>query len=90
MSMTNVPEIFGSMVFNDEVMEARLPKVTYKSLKKTIQQGSPLELEVANVVANAMKRFAERIVDVHRAAARHHEHVPHAVNAGKPAGQIIA
>jgi glutamine synthetase len=54
----NVPEIFGSMVFNDDVMRARLPKDTYKSLKKTIQQGSPLELDVANVVANAMKDWA--------------------------------
>ena len=53
-----VPEIFGSMVFNDDVMKARLPKDTYKSLKKTIQQGSPLELDVANVVANAMKDWA--------------------------------
>ena len=50
-----VPEIFGSMVFNDDVMRARLPKDTYKSLKKTISEGSPLELDVANVVANAMK-----------------------------------
>lgn len=54
----NVPELFGSMVFNDDVMRARLPKDTYKSLRKTIQQGSPLELEVANVVANAMKDWA--------------------------------
>ena len=54
----NVPELFGSMVFNDDVMRARLPKDTYKSLKKTIQQGSPLELDVANVVANAMKDWA--------------------------------
>ncbi|MBQ4379488.1 MAG: glutamine synthetase III [Treponema sp.] len=53
-----VPEMFGSMVFNDDVMRARLPKDTYKSLKKTIQQGSPLELDVANVVANAMKDWA--------------------------------
>ncbi len=53
-----VPEIFGSMVFNDDVMRARLPKDTYKSLRKTIQQGSPLELDVANVVANAMKDWA--------------------------------
>ena len=53
-----VPEIFGSMVFNDDVMKARLPKDTYKSLRKTIQQGSPLELDVANVVANAMKDWA--------------------------------
>ena len=54
----NVPEIFGSMVFNDDVMRARLPKETYKSLKKTMKEGSPLELEVANVVANAMKDWA--------------------------------
>jgi len=54
----NVPELFGSMVFNDDVMRARLPKDTYKSLRKTIQQGSPLELDVANVVANAMKDWA--------------------------------
>ncbi|WP_407427861.1 glutamine synthetase III [Treponema sp.] len=54
----SVPEIFGSMVFNDDVMRARLPKDTYKSLRKTIQQGSPLELDVANVVANAMKDWA--------------------------------
>ena len=57
MSVT-VPEIFGSMVFNDDVMRARLPKDTYKSLKKTISEGSPLELDVANVVANAMKDWA--------------------------------
>ena len=53
-----VPELFGSMVFNDDVMRARLPKDTYKSLKKTISEGSPLELDVANVVANAMKDWA--------------------------------
>lgn len=54
----NVPEIFGSMVFNDDVMRARLPKDVYKSLKKTIKEGLPLELDVANVVANAMKDWA--------------------------------
>ena len=53
-----VPELFGSMVFNDDVMRARLPKDTYKSLRKTIQQGSPLELDVANVVANATKEWS--------------------------------
>ena len=53
-----VPELFGSMVFNDDVMRSRLPKDTYKSLKKTISEGSPLELDVANVVANAMKDWA--------------------------------
>ena len=57
-NMVKVPEIFGSMVFNDEVMRARLPKEAYKSLKKTIQDGLPLELNVANVVANAMKDWA--------------------------------
>ncbi len=54
----NVPEIFGSMVFNDDVMRARLPKDVYKSLKKTIKEGTPLELDVANVVANTMKDWA--------------------------------
>ncbi len=54
----NVQELFGSKVFNDEVMKERLPKNTYKSLKKTIEDGSELELEVANVVAHAMKDWA--------------------------------
>ena len=56
--MTNVPKIFGSMVFNDEVMQERLPKDTYKALKKTIAMGSHLEREVADIVANAMKDWA--------------------------------
>lgn len=56
--MSNVPEIFGSMVFNDVVMKERLPKDTYKALKKTREQGKPLESHVANVVANAMKEWA--------------------------------
>lgn len=56
--MKNIPEIFGSMVFNDSVMKARLPKDTYKALKKTIEQGKHFELDVANVVANAMKDWA--------------------------------
>jgi glutamine synthetase len=56
--MSNVPEIFGSMVFNDSVMKARLPKDTYKALKKTREQGKPLEPQVANVVANTMKDWA--------------------------------
>ena len=46
------------MVFNDDVMRARLPKDVYKSLKKTIKEGTPLELDVANVVANTMKDWA--------------------------------
>ncbi len=56
--MSNVPEIFGSMVFNDSVMKAKLPKDTYKALKKTREQGKPLEPQVANIVANAMKDWA--------------------------------
>ncbi|MCR4998408.1 MAG: glutamine synthetase III [Lachnospiraceae bacterium] len=54
----DVPKIFGSMVFNDEVMKARLPKDAYKALHKTIDEGLPLELDVANVVAEAMKGWA--------------------------------
>ncbi len=56
--MVNVPEIFGSMVFNDATMKERLPKATYKALKKTIDLGEPLDISVANVVANAMKDWA--------------------------------
>ena len=56
--MTNVPEIFGSMVFNQKVMKDRLPKETFKALKKTLDDGAPLELDVANVVAHAMKEWA--------------------------------
>ena len=56
--MTNVPEIFGSMVFNQKVMKDRLPKETFKALKKTLDDGVPLELDVANVVAHAMKEWA--------------------------------
>ena len=56
--MKNIPELFGSMVFNDTAMKQRLPKDIYKALKKTMQQGTHLELDVANVVANAMKEWA--------------------------------
>ena len=56
--MSNVPEIFGSMVFNEHVMKERLPKNTFKQLMKTIKEGQPLDLEVANVVAHAMKEWA--------------------------------
>lgn len=56
--MSKVSEIYGSMVFNDHVMQERLPSVTYKSLSKTIKEGKPLDLEVANVVAHAMKEWA--------------------------------
>jgi len=56
--MKVIPELFGSMVFNDTVMKARLPKDIYKALKKTMSQGTHLELDVANVVAAAMKNWA--------------------------------
>ncbi len=56
--MKSVTEIFGSMVFDDAAMEARLPKDTYKILQKTIKDGKHLEIGVANVVANAMKDWA--------------------------------
>ena len=56
--MSNVPEYFGSDVFNESVMKERLPKATYKALKKTIDNGDPLDIEVANIVANAMKDWA--------------------------------
>lgn len=56
--MTNVPEIFGSMVFNDAVMKERLPKETYRSLRKTMETGNELDITVANAVASAMKDWA--------------------------------
>jgi len=56
--MKVIPDLFGSMVFNDTVMKARLPKDIYKALKKTMSQGTHLELDVANVVAAAMKNWA--------------------------------
>lgn len=56
--MSKINEIFGSNVFNDSVMKERLPKATYKALKKTIEQGTSLEAEVADVVAAAMRDWA--------------------------------
>ena len=56
--MSNVSEIYGSMVFNEHTMQERLPSATYKQLMKTINEGEPLNLEVANVVAHAMKEWA--------------------------------
>ncbi len=53
-----VTELFGTMVFNDEVMQKRLPKDTYKALQRTIKEGLPLESSVAAVVANTMKDWA--------------------------------
>ena len=63
--MTKVPEMFGSMVFNDKVMRERLPKATYKALKKTVENGEPLDEGVANVVANAMKDWAVELGCTH-------------------------
>ena len=63
--MTMVPELFGSMVFNDKVMQQRLPKATYKALKKTVENGEPLDISVANVVANAMKDWAVELGCTH-------------------------
>lgn len=54
----NVPELFGSLVFNQKTMKDRLPKETFKALKKTLDDGAPLPLDVANVVAHAMKEWA--------------------------------
>ena len=54
----NTKEIYGSMVFNEHVMKERLPSATYKSLKATIDEGKPLNLDVANVVASVMKDWA--------------------------------
>ena len=56
--MSRVPEMFGCNVFNDKKMQERLPKATYKALKKTISDGEPLDISVANVVAAAMKDWA--------------------------------
>ena len=55
---TKVPEIYGSLVFNDKVMRDKLPKDVYKALKKTIENNTHLELDVANSVAVAMKEWA--------------------------------
>jgi glutamine synthetase len=56
--MKDIPNMFGSMVFNNTVMKSKLPKDTYKALQKTIAEGKHLQLDVANVVANAMKEWA--------------------------------
>ena len=54
----NIPELYGSLVFNDKIMRSKLPKDMYKALKKTIENGTHLELDVANSVAVAMKEWA--------------------------------
>ena len=51
----SIPELFGTSVFNDDVMQERLPKDIYKALRKTIKDGKSLDVNIANVVANAMK-----------------------------------
>ena len=56
--MKTISDVFGSLVFNDTVMQARLPKATYRALQETIQKGSRLDPDVANIVANAMKDWA--------------------------------
>ncbi|MBE6777964.1 MAG: glutamine synthetase type III [Ruminococcaceae bacterium] len=56
--MRNIPELFGSMVFNDEVMQERLPQETYQALRRTMQNGKHLDPNVASVVANVMKDWA--------------------------------
>ena len=56
--MKDIPAIYGSKVFNDSVMRQRLPKDTYKALRRTIKTGVPLDLELANIVASAMKDWA--------------------------------
>lgn len=55
---TNISEIFGENVFNDTVMQERLPKKIYKELKQTIREGKELDLAVADVVAHEMKEWA--------------------------------
>ena len=56
--MSEVAELFSSMVFDDATMEARLPKDTYRALKKSTEEGTPIDLSVATTVANAMKDWA--------------------------------
>ena len=56
--MTYVPDLYGSLVFNEHTMQERLPSATYKQLMRTIRDGAPLDLDVANVVAHAMKEWA--------------------------------
>ena len=65
MSTTSVPELYGSLVFNDKVMRERLPKDIYKAVHKTIQTGSHLELDVAKTVAATMKEWALELGATH-------------------------
>ena len=61
----NVMEIYGSKVFNEHIMKERLPSATYKSLERTLHKGAPLDIEVANVVASVMKRWAMELGATH-------------------------
>ena len=60
-----VPEMYGSLVFNDKIMRAKLPKDIYKALRKTIDNHTHLELDVANAVATAMKEWAVELGATH-------------------------
>lgn len=69
----NVKEIFGCDVFNDSVMQDRLPKKVYRELKKTIEEGKELSMEIADVVAHEMKEWAiEKGDSTHRIACIRH------------------
>ena len=63
--MSKVTEIFGSKVFNDETMKERLPKDAYKALRNTVEEGRPLDRELANVIAHAMKEWAIELGATH-------------------------
>ena len=56
--MTSVPKLFGCAVFNETVMKDRLPTATYKAFKNALLKGEPLDLPIANIIANAMKDWA--------------------------------
>ena len=60
----HITDIYGQLVFNDKVMRERLPKDVYKAVKKTIESGTHLELDVANSVAAAMKEWEQHILPI--------------------------
>ena len=63
--MKNLSSLYGSMVFNDSVMQQRLPSVTYRAIKNTIDSGEPLDISIANIAANAMKDWATEMGATH-------------------------
>ena len=65
MTHEEIPALYGSLVFNDKVMRNKLPKDMYKALRKTIENGTHLELDVANSVAVAMKEWAVELSLIH-------------------------